>query len=67
MAEIGDLTAQLGHLTMERNGEVPRRTSLAPLASPCFMLSLLGLEAEGQKAADMWKKDVWDFQAFSKT
>ena len=27
--------------------EVQRRTSLAPLASPCFMLSLLSLETEG--------------------
>ena len=27
--------------------EVRRRTSLAPLASPCFILRLLGLEAEG--------------------
>ena len=27
--------------------EVRRRTSLAPLASPCFMLGLLSLETEG--------------------
>ena len=27
--------------------EVPRRTSLAPLASPCFLLCLIGVETEG--------------------
>ena len=27
--------------------EVRRRTSLAPLASPCFVLSLVSLETEG--------------------
>ena len=27
--------------------EVPRRTSLAPLASPCFVLCLLRVETEG--------------------
>ena len=27
--------------------EVPRRTSLAPLASLCFLLCLIGVEAEG--------------------
>ena len=27
--------------------EVPRRTSLTPLASPCFILRLIGLELEG--------------------
>ena len=27
--------------------EVPRRTSLAPLASPCFALCLIGVETEG--------------------
>ena len=27
--------------------EVPRRTSLAPLASPCFVLRLIGVETEG--------------------
>ena len=25
--------------------EVPRRTSLAPLVSPCFLLCLIGMEA----------------------
>ena len=27
--------------------EVPRRTSLVPLAFPCFVLCLIGLETEG--------------------
>ena len=27
--------------------EVPRRTSLAPLASPCYLLGLMGVETEG--------------------
>ena len=27
--------------------EAPRRTSLTPLACPCFLLCLVGLEAEG--------------------
>ena len=27
--------------------EVPRRTSLAPLASPCFALWFIGVETEG--------------------
>ena len=27
--------------------EVPRRTSLVPLALPCFVLSLRGVETEG--------------------
>ena len=27
--------------------EVPRRTSLGPLASPCFVLRLIGVETEG--------------------
>ena len=112
--------------------EVPCRTSLAPLASPCYVLCLVGVETEGfvdyqgragiisivrwnlrsvilgvemgagscyrvslsncrsqpgfncigprgasknlglgrtqctsQKVADVWKKDVWHFQAFS--
>ena len=27
--------------------EVPRRTSLAPLAFPCFVLCLIGVETEG--------------------
>ena len=27
--------------------EVPRRTSLAPLASPCFVLRLIRVETEG--------------------
>ena len=36
-----------GYRTMETMEEVRRRTSLAPLASPCFILSLLSLETEG--------------------
>ena len=28
--------------------EVPRRTSLAPLASPCFVLCLIGMETNGR-------------------
>ena len=27
--------------------EVPRRTSLAPLASPCLVLGFIGVETEG--------------------
>ena len=27
--------------------EVPRRASLVPLASPCFVLCLIGVETEG--------------------
>ena len=27
--------------------EVPRRTSLAPLAFPCFVVCLIGMETEG--------------------
>ena len=27
--------------------EVPRHTSLAPLASPCFLLCFIGVETEG--------------------
>ena len=38
---------------------VPQRTDL-------YVLHLFS-RGVGQKAVDVWKKDVWDFQAFSQT
>ena len=35
------------HLTLSEMEEVPRRTSLAPLAFPRFLLCLIGMETEG--------------------
>ena len=46
-----DMTGRLGDQTMEMNGEevpsLPYRTSRAPLAPPCFLLVLIGLETKG--------------------
>ena len=44
--------------------EVARRTSLAPLASPCFVLCLIGVETEGlldyQGSAEIISIARWD-------
>ena len=39
-----NMTGRPGYRTME---EVPRRTSLVPLAFPCFVLCVVGVETEG--------------------
>ena len=41
-----DMTGRPGYRTMEMIGEVTRRTSLVPLAFPCFVLRLIGLETK---------------------
>ena len=42
--------------TKERKRPHPRKNCKHP-----------GLQEPGQKAADVWRKDVWDLQAFSQT
>ena len=44
---IGDRTTQNLLSGTDMTGEVPCRTSLVPLAFPCFVLCLIGVETEG--------------------
>ena len=41
------MTGRPGTGQWKRLEEVPRRTSLAPLAPPCFVLCFIGMETEG--------------------
>ena len=43
--------------------EVPRRTSLAPLASPCFLLCLTGQERKISPKRNFWAGHLWGHPA----
>ena len=44
---LPNMTGRPGYRTMEMMEEVPRRTSLVPLAFPRFLYCLIGVETEG--------------------